>query len=110
MLLVACSKSNDQPTTPPPAQQPSVTVVSATVANGVMDVKVNIVKSASYNQVKLVIYKTDNTSLNYKYDVVVKDGSQIVECPHYSDASPMQYQIEYIGTSAQFSQMMTLAY
>lgn len=104
IFLAACSKSNDKPT---PEVSPKVTVVSARVDSATMYVKVNIVKSSTYSKLTLVIYKTDITSIDYKYPIVIKDGDQEVICSKFSDSSPMSYQIQY-GTT--YSAMMSLGY
>lgn len=104
-LFAACSKSNTTP--PTPDVVPKVTVVSARVDSATMYVKVNIIKSTAYSKLTLVIYKTDITGVDYKYPISIKDGDQEVVCNHYSDASPMSYQVQY-GTT--YSSMMTLTY
>ena len=104
LLLAGCSKSNDKPTN---NVVPTVTVVSARVDSTIMYVKINIVQAWTYSKLTLVIYKTDITSADYKYPIVIKDGDQEIVCNHFSDSSPMSYQIQY-GTT--YSTMMSLAY
>jgi hypothetical protein len=111
ILFLGCSKTNDKPSTPPVA--PSISVVGASVSNGIMDIKINIIHASSYAQerVNLVIYKTDINSTNWKSTIAIKEGMQDLLVNSYSDASPMNYQILYIvGFTWTYSDLMTLAY
>jgi hypothetical protein len=93
IFLVSCSKSKSPD--PSGSTAAEVVVQSATVVSGVLNVNLNFSNSSYVSQCQLVIYKTDINSVNYKYTIELKDGNQTVDCSHYTDSSPLVYQIKF---------------
>ncbi|MES1220181.1 MAG: hypothetical protein ABUT20_32055 [Bacteroidota bacterium] len=96
LFITACNKSSDSSA----SKTPKITIQSATqtVRSGitVLDMSLNFENAPFVSSCQLIIYKTDASSIYYTYDVVVKDGVQVLECSQYGAASPMLCQFKYI--------------
>lgn len=91
----SCKKSNDAPVDPPVNTAAKVTIQSAFVVNNALNLTLLFANSSAVASCQLVIYVSDAVHGNYKYNLEIQDGQQLLICPKYSDVSPMMYQIKY---------------
>lgn len=106
IIVASCSKSKDA-VTPPVSTAPKITVQSAKLTDHsgaiLLDVSLTFEHPENVSSAQLVVYKTDASGVNFKYAIILKDGSQVVSCPDYTTTSPMEYQIKYTMKSGSVS-------